>query len=119
MNLTSFEKLTLMAFSSEEKQSFYQFMCGAMSVDRDRDPKEIEIINEVTSIMNLTPQERQASRIMSTESQLQVLKNMNELKKMCLAKVTANILLADGGVTAEENEFIKYYFKLLGIPEHP
>ncbi len=117
MNLTSAEKLILIAFSSVEKQAFYQFMCGAMSIDGDRDPQEIAIINEVTSIMNLTPQERQASRMTSTESQLRVLKNMDVLKKMCFAKIVANILLADGGVTREENEFIKYYFRVLEIPK--
>ena len=119
MNISHIDRLALSRFSSEEKQSIYQMLCGMMIIDKEPDPREKRIIEEVVDIIGLTQSERQASRAMNTQRQLNVLKSMDTLKKCYLAKFLAQVALADGVVTREENVFFNYYTQMLGLPADP
>ena len=119
MDISHIDRLALSQFSSEEKQSIYQMLCGMMIIDKVPDPREKRIIEEVVDIIGLTQSERQASRAMNTQRQLNVLKSMDTLKKCYLAKFLAQVALADGVVTREENVFFNYYTQMLGLPADP
>ena len=119
MDISHIDRLALSRFSSEEKQSIYQRLCGMMIIDKEPDPREKRIIEEVVDIIGLTQSERQASRAMNTQRQLNVLKSMDTLKKCYLAKLLAQVALADGVVTREENVFFNYYTQMLGLPADP
>lgn len=119
MDISHIDRLALSRFSSEEKQSIYQMLCGMMIIDKEPDPREKRIIEEVVDIIGLTQSERQASRAMNTQRQLNVLKSMDTLKKCYLAKFLAQVALADGVVTREENVFFNYYTQMLGLPADP
>ena len=119
MDISHIYRLALSRFSSEEKQSIYQMLCGMMIIDKEPDPREKRIIEEVVDIIGLTQSERQASRAMNTQRQLNVLKSMDTLKKCYLAKFLAQVALADGVVTREENVFFNYYTQMLGLPADP
>ena len=119
MDISYIDRLALSQFSSEEKQSIYQMLCGMMIIDKEPDPREKRIIEEVVDIIGLTQSERQASRAMNTQRQLNVLKSMDTLKKCYLAKFLAQVALADGVVTREENVFFNYYTQMLGLPADP
>ena len=119
MDISHIDRLALSRFSSEEKQSIYQMLCGLMIIDKEPDPREKRIIEEVVDIIGLTQSERQASRAMNTQRQLNVLKSMDTLKKCYLAKFLAQVALADGVVTREENVFFNYYTQMLGLPADP
>ena len=119
MDISHIDRLALSRFSSEEKQSIYQMLCGMMIIDKVPDPREKRIIEEVVDIIGLTQSERQASRAMNTQRQLNVLKSMDTLKKCYLAKFLAQVALADGVVTREENVFFNYYTQMLGLPADP
>lgn len=119
MDISHIDRLALSQFSSEEKQSIYQMLCGMMIIDKEPDPREKRIIEEVVDIIGLTQSERQASRAMNTQRQLNVLKSMDTLKKCYLAKFLAQVALADGVVTREENVFFNYYTQMLGLPADP
>ena len=119
MDISHIDRLALSRFSSEEKQSIYQMLCGMMIIDKEPDPREKRIIEEVVDIIGLTQSERQASRAMNTQRQLNVLKSMDTLKKCYLAKFLAQVTLADGVVTREVNVFFNYYTQMLGLPADP
>lgn len=119
MDISHIDRLALSRFSSEEKQSIYQMLCGMMIIDKEPDPREKRIIEEVVDIIGLTQSERQASRAMNTQRQLNVLKSMDTLKKCYLSKFLAQVALADGVVTREENVFFNYYTQMLGLPADP
>ena len=55
-----------------------------MVIDGDRDPREKAVIEHVMELIGLTDQERQASRLSSTESQIATMKAMDESKKKYL-----------------------------------
>ena len=54
MDLNFFDKMALSTFTSIEKQSLYQLLCGAMIIDGNRDAREIAVINEVKQIMGIS-----------------------------------------------------------------
>ena len=65
MDLSIYDKMALATFTSLEKQSLYQLLCGVMIVDGHRDPREIAIINEVNQIIGITVSDVEASRKLS------------------------------------------------------
>ena len=53
MDLNYFDKMALSAFTSLEKQSLYQLLCGVMMIDGQRDPREVAFINKVNQIIGI------------------------------------------------------------------
>ena len=71
------------------------------------------------AVMNFTESERVASRSLSVNQQLQILKSMDYLQKIVLAKCLANVSIADGVVTREENGLFMYLLDILDLPADP
>lgn len=119
MILSYTDRLALAQYSRLERESVYQMVCGMMIVDKNRDPREIKVIEEIVSLINLSPEERAESRTLSNDTQNQVLKRMDIIKKCYLAKLLGNVAIADGKITREENIFYQYYAEQLGLPLDP
>ena len=117
MNVSSLDRIAMRSFSSLEQESLYQMVCGAMSVDGYRDPRESALVEEIVNLIGLTDAERVASRSLDQPTMLRTLKSMPEIKKCYLAKFVCQVVLADGIVDPKEETFVKYYFNLLDIPE--
>lgn len=117
LNLSFFDEMALSTYSSMEKQSLYQLLCGAMIVDGNRDPREISIINEVKRVMNITPAEIEASRKLTEAVMDNCLRNMDKMKKLYVGKFMAQVILADGVVTQKEELFFNYIRHKLDIPD--
>ena len=90
-----------------------------MIIDGNTDPREKMIVEDIVNIINLTPSERVASRSVPRDTQVRILKNMDTLKKCYVAKFLAQVALADGCVTREENYFFNYCTQILGLPNDP
>lgn len=112
-----YERIVLSSFTSKEKQAFYQLLCGAMIIDGDRDPREKAVIEKAMENVGLSDAERQASREWSTDEQLDVLKAMDDTKKIMLGKYMAQVILADGKVAPIEERWFNMILQLLEIPD--
>ena len=117
MDLNYFDRMALSSFTSLEKQSVYQLLCGAMMIDGNRDSREIAIINEVNQIMGITVADVEASRRLSEPTMTNCLRNMDTLKKAYVGKFMAQIILADGVITQKEEQFFYYMRQRLDLPE--
>ena len=117
MELNYFDRLALSAFTSLEKQSLYQLLCGAMMIDGNRDSREIAIINEVNQIMGITVADVEASRNLSEPAMTNCLRNMDTMKKAYVGKFMAQVILADGVITQREEQFFYYMKQKLGLPD--
>ena len=117
MNLSYFDEMALSTFSSLEKQSLYQLLCGAMIVDGVRDPREIAVINEVKQVMRITPYDVETSRKLSEPVMNNCLRSMDTLKKAYVGKFMAQVILADGVVTQKEELFFNYITQKLDLPD--
>lgn len=119
MNLTYYDRMALASYTSAERQALYQMVCGMMIIDKNVDPREKRMVEEIVSVIGLSEYERSASRNVPTESHLRTLKAMETVKKCYVAKFLAQVALADGAVTREEDAFFSYYTNLLGLPSDP
>jgi uncharacterized tellurite resistance protein B-like protein len=117
MNLTSLDRMILSQYSSLEKESIYQIVCAAMSIDGERDPREIRVVNEIVDVIGLTESEREASRRLDEPTMSQAIRSMNEIKRAYVGKFIAQVILADGKVTQREQFFFDYLFQHLNLPE--
>lgn len=117
MELNYFDRVALSTFTSLEKQSLYQLLCGAMMIDGNRDSREIAIINEVNKIMGITVADVEASRKLSEPAMTSCLRNMDTMKKAYVGKFMAQVILADGVITQREEQFFYYMKQKLGLPD--
>ncbi len=117
MNLNYFDRMALSSFTSLEKQSLYQLLCGVMIVDGNRDSREIALINEINKVVGITTADVEASRRLSEPVMTNCLRNMDTLKKAYVGKFIAQMVLADGVITKKEEMFFYYLKEKLGLPD--
>lgn len=117
MDLNYFDRMALSAFTSLEKQSLYQLLCGAMIVDGNRDTREIALINEIKNIVGITTADIETSRCLTETTMTNCLRNMDTLKKAYVGKFVAQMVLADGVITQKEEMFFYYIKEKLGLPD--
>lgn len=117
MELGYFDQMALSTFTSLEKQSLYQLLCGTMMIDGRRDSREIAIINEVNQVMQITVADVEASRKLSEATMTNCLRQMDTLKKAYVGKFMAQVILADGIVTQQEEQFFYYMRQRLDLPD--
>ena len=108
--------MALSTFTSIEKQSLYQLLCGAMIIDGNRDAREIAVINEVKQIMGISVADVEASRKLSQPTMTSTLRSMDTLKKAYVGKFMAQVILADEVVSQKEEQFFYYMHELLDLP---
>lgn len=117
MELNYFDRVALSIFTSLEKQSLYQLLCGAMMIDGNRDSREVAIINEVNQIIGITVADVETSRKLSEPAMTSCLRNMDTMKKAYVGKFMAQVILADGVITQREEQFFYYMKQKLGLPD--
>lgn len=117
MNFNYFDRVALSTFTSLEKQSLYQLLCGAMMIDGNRDSREIAIINEVNQVIGITAADVEASRKLSEPTMTGCLRNMDTMKKAYVGKFMAQVILADGVITQREEQFFYFMKQRLGLPD--
>ncbi|MDY2641770.1 MAG: hypothetical protein SOW01_05275 [Mediterranea sp.] len=117
MNFNYFDRVALSTFTSLEKQSLYQLLCGAMMIDGNRDSREIAIINEVNQVIGITAADVEASRKLSETTMNGCLRNMDTMKKAYVGKFMAQVILADGVITQREEQFFYFMKQRLGLPD--
>ena len=116
MNLAVLDRMACSQFTSLEKQSIYQAVCGAMACDGDRDPREIRVIEEIVDIIGLTQSERVASRQLDEQTMSACIRKMSDLQRIYVGKFIAQIILADGKVTPSEQIFFDYITQKFNLP---
>ena len=117
MDLNYFDRMALAAFTTLEKQSLYQLLCGVMIVDGNRDSSEVALINEINRIVGITTADIEASRRLSEPTMTNCLRNMDTIKKAYVGKFMAQMVLADGVITKKEEMFFYYLKEKLGLPD--
>ena len=117
MDLNYFDRMALAAFTTLEKQSLYQLLCGVMIVDGNRDSSEVALINEINRIVGITTADVEASRRLSEPTMTNCLRNMDTLKKAYVGKFIAQMVLADGVITQKEEMLFYYLKEKLGLPD--
>ena len=94
MDLNYFDRMALSSFTSLEKQSLYQLLCGVMIVDGNRDSREIALINEINKVVGITTEDVEASRCLSEPIMTNCLRNMDTLKKAYVGKFIAQFQIS-------------------------
>ena len=117
MDLNYFDRMALSAFTSLERQSLYQMLCGVMIIDGNRDSREIALMNEINRIVGITTADVEASRRLSEPTMTNCLRNMDTLKKAYAGKFIAQMVLADGVITKKEEMLFYYLKEKLGLPD--
>lgn len=117
MDLSSYDNMALATFTALERESLFQLLCGAMTIDGNRDSREIAVINEVNQVMNITVADVEESRRLTEPVMSNCLRGMDTLKKVYVAKFMAQVILADGVVTQKEEMFFNYMKERLGLPD--
>lgn len=117
MDLNYFDRMALSAFTSLERQSLYQMLCGVMIIDGNRDSREIALMNEINRIVGITTADVEASRRLSEPTMTNCLRNMDTLKKAYVGKFIAQMVLADGVITKKEEMLFYYLKEKLGLPD--
>lgn len=102
-------------FTSLEKQATYQIMCGVMIVDKNIDPREQQIVAEISSAMGLSQADIIASRSKTPEIFTDVIKAMPDEKRFLVARAISSVALADGKVLNIEEAFVQHLAKLLNL----
>lgn len=103
-------------FSSLEKQSIYQLICGVSIVDGRRDYNETNMINEIANFIGLSDSEKNASRSLNTETMMNAMRNMNYEKKMYLSSFICQVIVADGNIAPVEEAYFDHYRRILDLP---
>ena len=118
MDLSVIEKMILSEYSAIERECVYQVVCAAMIVDGERDPRELKLVEEIVGAIGLSEYEREASRHIERSKIVQVIRNMYDLKRAYVAKLIAEVILADGKITEREEMFFYSICSELNLP-HP
>ena len=100
MIFQEFEKLYLQQYTVPEKRAMCIFFMEAAHADNYIHPKEVDVLN----VMNITKTDLDASQFIPMNSALDLLSRMSELKRIYFGKCLANIIIADGKISPEENE---------------
>ena len=102
-------------FSSLEKQATYQVMSAVMIVDKNVDPREQQIVNEISAAMGLTQADVMASRSLTPETMSAAIRRMPDDKRFLVARAMSTIALADGKVLNIEEAFVQHMAKQLNL----
>lgn len=116
MNLSDLDKIALRQYTSLEKQCVYQVVCAAMICDGEKDYRETQLVEKIVLAIGLSQQERESSRRLDEPTMVKVIRGMDDLKRIYVGKLIAQMILADGKVTQREQMFSQYIFDRLNIP---
>ncbi len=103
------------SFTSSERQSAYQLLCGAMMCNGRQNAAQIQAINEICTAMNVSDYDKQCSRSLSQPVMENTLRSLSDEKKFIIARGISTIAMADGNVSPQENAFAEMWSKKLNI----
>lgn len=116
MELSTMDKLIIPGlFSPMEKQAMYQVMCAVRQIGAHHMADKERHIHEVMSIVGITPADQQQSRSLTQMQMTEVLKRMDDAKKLYFAKFTS-ITAIVGGPTQKEVMFLNWLYAELNVP---
>lgn len=104
MIFQEFEKQYLQQYTVQERRAMCIFFMEAAHADNIIHPKEVDAINEIFGIIGITKADVNASQSISMNAALDLLSRMSEIKRIYFGKCLANIIIADGNISPEENE---------------
>lgn len=103
------------SFTSSERQSAYQLLCGAMMCNGRQNAAQIQAINEICTAMNVSDFDRERSRSLSQSVMENTLRSLSDEKKFIIARGISTIALADGNVSQQENAYAMLWSEKLNI----
>ena len=116
MDLSPMDKMILPGlFTSQEKQSLYQVMCAVRQIGAHSLVQKESHIKEVMAIVGLTSFDQAQSRSLSQSQMTNILKCMDDGKKMYFAKFVSITGLI-GGITQKETMFINWLYSEIQVP---
>ena len=119
MHLSAIDRMVLSQYSPIEKESIYQVVCAAMVIDGERDPRELRLVEEIVGIIGLTPLEREDSRRLDEPTMTRTIQNMSVIKRAYVAKLIAQMILADGKVAEREELLFNFFISKFNLPQDP
>lgn len=116
MELSPIDKIILPAlFTAQEKQSLYQVMCAVRQIGSHHMAAKEQHIHEVMSITNITSNDQVQSRLFTQQQMTDILKRMEDGKKLYFAKFVSITGLI-GGISEKETMFINWLFSEINVP---
>ena len=102
-------------FSPQEKQSLYQVMCAVRKIGNHHMMQKEKHIREVMTISGITSNDQIQSRTLSQPQMTDILKRMDNGKKLYFAKFVSITGLI-GGLSEKETMFINWLFSEINVP---
>lgn len=116
MELSPLDKMILPnLFSPQEKQSLYQVMCAVLQIGAHHMNEKKQHIYDVMSIIGITSVDQDRSRQMTQSQMTNILKAMDDSKKLYVAKFVSITGLI-GGITQKETMFINWLYSEIKVP---
>lgn len=116
MELSPMDKMIIPGlFSPQEKQSLYQVMCAVRQIGSHSMIQKENHIHEVMSVVGITNDDQVNSRSLTQPQMMDILKRMNDGKKLYFAKFVSITGLI-GGISQKETMFINWLFSVLNVP---
>lgn len=116
MELSQMDRMLLPGlFAPKEKQSLYQAMCAVRSIGAHSMIQKESHIKEVMRIVGVTSYDQAASRQLNQQTMLDILRNMDNIKKLYFAKFVSLTGLI-GGISEKEEMLINWLYSQIGVP---
>lgn len=116
MELSPMDKMIIPdLFSPQEKQSLYQVMCAVRLIGNHHMMQKENHIHEVMAIARITSNDQTQSRTLTQPQMTDILKRMDDGKKLYFAKFVSITGLI-GGISEKETMFINWLLSEINIP---
>lgn len=116
MKLSQMDKMVVSdLFLSEEKQSLYQVMCAVRLIGKHHIDEKNSHIYEVMSVTGISTDDQAKSRLLKQSQMINILRRMDEIKKLYFAKFVSITGLI-GGITEDETKLINWLFSEINVP---
>ena len=102
-------------FSPQEKQCLYQVRCAVRKMGNQQMMQKEKHIHEVMTISGITSNDQIQSRTLSQPQMTDILKRMDNGKKLYFAKFVSITGLI-GGPSEKETMFINWLFSEINVP---
>ncbi|MDN0051753.1 hypothetical protein QVN91_01985 [Bacteroides caecigallinarum] len=117
MELSPMDRMILPnLFESKERQALYQLICGVRLIGKHHMVEKENYIYDVTQVVGISSQDKEKSRSLTREEMVMTMKNMEDIKKLYLAKFASKVALI-GGISQQETIFLNMLYKEIEVPE--
>lgn len=116
MDLTALDRLALRQYTLEERQAVYKIVYATMISDGHKDPREVNLANDIADFIGLSEEEKQDALSKSDDLMEETIAKMSDVKRFYVGKFMAEMIEADGIIKETEEVFVKNMFNRLKIP---